>query len=505
MTAPPDQPTPTRPAVRARLTAWILASLALLFGTPAWLWLIRGPRLLDHHATLFAGWLALGSAVVAVLWLLRTTPPDAVRVPDRAGRWVVVGGAAWLQVCAVALLMPVLSEDALRFRLDGKLWLLGVSPYAHAPDDVAARSAGSASEGDALRPDSIDRRVTYPELSTIYLPAGEAAFAAARAVEFTLLPGPPPVGEGDWRDVAPRLPFADRLLVYRVLFGACAVAATGVLVNVLRRRRQSVWAAALFGWNPLVVIEAGGMAHQDFLGVLLLLAAFRSLGRVQFGRACFLLMAAALVKPLALLLLPWFLRDAVRRGRRFRRAAIGGAVPLALAAPAWLYQGGYAGWWATMSAYAKVWEANGGVYALVTSAGVGPVAARAVGGLLVLGVAAWLWRRRADAPAAGYGVLAALLLVSPVAYPWYVAWALCLVPLMRRAGWAVVVWSATAGLSYQLWPASRATGLWELPPGWLLAEYAPVAVALGVDAAIALRRTRGRARGVATEVATPAS
>ena len=473
---PPDRAGP----LRLRLLAWILVSAALLLGTPAWLWLLRGTRLLDHHATLFAGWAILGGAIVAMLALLKTTPPDAVVLPPRVNRAIIIGGAAWLQLLAVLLLMPVLSEDGLRYRLDGKLWLLGVSPYAHAPAELEALGNRSTPADESFRPDAIDRLVVRPDLPTIYLPTSELAFVGIRSIEYVLLPDLPAIdvrpGE-TWRDVAPRVPFAQRLLLLRVAAALGAVGATALLVSALRRRRQSAWWAAIFGWSPLVVIECGGMGHQDILGVVLLLTAAQSWGRTRFGRAGLFLTAAALVKPLAILPLPWAVRESVFRRRRLRRVVIGVAVPVLVALPILLYQRGYAGLWRTTSEYLNSWVANGLIFDGLNALLGGP-GARAAGAVLVAVLGVWLWRRRVDPATAGHALFLALLLVSPVVYPWYLMWPLGLVPLLKRGGAAVAVWCATAGLTYELWPALGRTGLWQLPPGWLAAEYAPVLAVL---------------------------
>ena len=479
----PDAPlTPARRGrLRLRLAAWVAVAVVLLAGTPAWLFLLRGARLLDHDRTLFAGWVVLGGATLAMLGLLRTTPADALVLPPRANRAIVIGGAAWLQLLAVLLLMPVLSEDPLRYRLDGKLWLLGVSPYARAPAEVESMGAGPADE--SFRPDALDKLVVRPDLPTIYLPTSELGFVAVRSIEYVLLPELPAVdvrpGE-HWREVAARVPFVNRLLLFRVAGAVGAVGATALLVSALRRRRQSAWWAAVFGWSPLVVIECGGMGHQDILGVVLLLAAAQSWTRTRFGRAGFFLTAAALVKPLAILPLPWAVREGVFRRRRLRRVIVGVAAPLLIAAPILIYQRGYVGLGRTMGEYLGTWVANGLIFDAMAAALGGP-GARYLAAALVVAVGVALWRRRADAAAAGYGLFLALLLVSPVVYPWYLMWPLCLAPLLRRGGWTIAVWAATAGLTYQLWPEQARTGLWQLPPAWLAAEYGPVFVALAVE------------------------
>ena len=66
------------------------------------------------------------------------------------------------------------------------------------------------------------------------------------------------------------------------------------------------------------------------------------------------------------------------------------------------------------------------------------------------------------------GIFLAMLLASPVVYPWYVLWLLCFVPLMRsNAGLAGVVFSGTVIVSYLLWHSNA----WTLSTTWQLVEY----------------------------------
>ena len=72
---------------------------------------------------------------------------------------------------------------------------------------------------------------------------------------------------------------------------------------------------------------------------------------------------------------------------------------------------------------------------------------------------------------AGYVLVLTSFLVAPVAYPWYLVWALALVPLLEGTlGWAALVWSATAPVSYLVWQSNG----WRLSGAATCAEYLPV-------------------------------
>ncbi|HEY0009852.1 MAG TPA: hypothetical protein VGB55_14080, partial [Tepidisphaeraceae bacterium] len=85
---------------RVRFMLWILCVALLLGGQVVWLFLLRGERILIDPR-LYAGWMSGSLVVLGLWWLLRTTPPDAVRLPVRKSRRVILLGVIVLQGCAI--------------------------------------------------------------------------------------------------------------------------------------------------------------------------------------------------------------------------------------------------------------------------------------------------------------------------------------------------------------------------------------------------------------------
>jgi hypothetical protein len=489
---------------RVRFIVWTVAVAALLGGQLAWLVLLRGTRLFARGDLLIGGQLALGAVVLVIALLLRTTPPDAIKLRRRTGERVVLLGTVLLQAAAVALLLPGLSEDVVRYRSDGRLWLAGRSPYATAPADFKGA-------------DAVDRLVPFPHLRTIYPAAAQGAFALAAGTERALgvtprAPAPAPSdGTSPWRHYLASAPSAYRAIVFRVLFAAALVLATVAALRLLRATDQSPWWATLLAWSPLATIEIGGMGHVDALGLLLLLLALLALARNRWIAAGAWLALATAVKPFGLLLVPFALRDASRRSRGAAAPArrLGASFALAmllLFLPPLLYRDGYRGWRQTARTYSRAWGGNGSVYEVLTrTLGQGEEGramaraketARLLAAAAVLATAVLAWQAGAATASAGYALSLAALLVAPVVYPWYALWPLCFVPFLRgRFGWAALVWAATIGISYELWHATD----WRLSPALMAAEYVPVYLAVAVELGIAVAAQR---RG-ATHRASP--
>jgi hypothetical protein len=173
---------------RLRMAAWIACVFALIIGTLTWLFALRGARILNSDPILIGGWLILGGLIFVIAILLKTTPPDAIKLSPRSSASIILSATVALHAAALVLLIPGLSEDVIRYRLDGRMWLSGVSPYAVSPGEFLSRNSG----------DAADRLVTFPQLHTIYPPVSQLVFAAARAAErLTPSPGNPGEGRGE--------------------------------------------------------------------------------------------------------------------------------------------------------------------------------------------------------------------------------------------------------------------------------------------------------------------
>ncbi|WP_428938801.1 glycosyltransferase 87 family protein [Fontivita pretiosa] len=466
-----------------RFAAWILLALAIPAGTLAWLWCLRGQRILHNDSILIGGWIVLSTLILCVAMLLKTTPRNAIRLGAGSSLIVVLGVTILLHAAALVLLRPALSEDLARYRLDGRMWLAKRSPYATTPRQFAATHPT----------DAIDAAVTHPELNTIYLPTSQALFVVAAGIEQWIGIDPGPDRRQTWREMldGPVPPY--RGIVFRAAAAIAAVVSTLLLIAILNAAGQSIWCSVLFAWHPLVILECAGSGHQDIVGVMLLLLVVRSIHRASFTAASLWLGLATGIKPFAVLLLPFVLRDAYRDGR-LRQLAICCVAfvvcVLMLFAPLMLIDGGYVGWSRSARLFSRAWEANGSIYELIKYLfGEGDdgmnmerakQGARLLAGMVTLLVTATLWIRRSDVARAGYWVLLTSLLFAPVVYPWYLIWMLGFVPLLAGAGGVGgLVFAATVSISYVLWHLPQ----WVMPARLLLVEYPPVYAALLAEVA----------------------
>lgn len=399
--------------------------------------------------------------------LICAAASSAVIVAESAGHWpnltllaacVVLGVVAWLVLrrpagpravlgvvaCAVLCQLPGLatapltSTDAYRYVWDGRVQLSGTSPYAHVPLDDSLARLRDPLLFPGLSPDDRSGVVGPPRV-----PHDPAALAALSADDpRTLINRPnvptiyPPVAQAYFTVVALFTPWSAGTFGVQLAAAILAVALTAILAAELRRRKKDPRWALLWGWSPIVALEAGSAAHVDVLAALLIVAAVIAAVRRRPVVAGVLLGAGASVKLLPLLLLPAF--TAIwQRDLRTPLVAVG--TFLASYLPHLIAVGtlvvGFLPGYLTQEGFTDG-SSRSAILALVL-----PTSARQLAaGVLAVGLAVLALHRHGREPIAVtccwlYG--AALLITTPT-YPWYGLPLIALAVLAGRFEWLVV-------------------------------------------------------------------
>jgi alpha-1,6-mannosyltransferase len=397
----------------------------------------------------------------------RTASPHDVLEPlrrlepypaGRAWRWALLLGAALLFRATLLVAAPTLSDDLYRYVWEGKVLAAGESPYRYAP---------TAPELEPLR-DAISDGVNNRGVPSPYPPLAQG---------FGLL-------AYQW--------FGASLLGPKVLATLGDLAALGALLLLLRQAGLPPERAAVYAWNPLVLLAFAHSGHNDSWMIALLLAACLLVGAGRLGWSAAALALATLAKVLPLLAVPLF---ATRWGRRPGPLLVYGAVLAGGYLPLLLLGGGAPG---SLFAYTLTWTGNESLFFLLRWG----LAALGLPGLtlakllsllaVLLGVgllagypplrARPLWWRV-------YCALALALVWASTLNPWYVT---ALVPFLAlalargrwpfafrpAASWGWLLFSGTVALAY----LTYSTGRWQ---GWSwvpLAEYGPLYLLVGAAA-----------------------
>ncbi|MCZ6793273.1 MAG: phospholipid carrier-dependent glycosyltransferase [Planctomycetota bacterium] len=389
----------------------------------------------------------------------------AFRRPPSLGIVLVVALA-----CRAVLIgsTPIQEDDIYRYLWDGKVVAEGVDPYLFRPEsilkldldarpsDLDARLAELARLRDRTPSNRIIlERVNHPDLASIYPPFTQWVFGAAA---WTI--------SDEWTVSRQVAALKTVLLVFDL--GVLAV-----VVALLRRLGVPAGRAVLYAWCPLTFKEFANSGHMDavpiFFVSLSLLAALAAgadppqrPGR-QRGRVWSVLSGASLgiavaSKGFAVLLVPLVARRLGWRRGGLATAAFVGIIAL-LQLP---YREGAAERTETLIHFSLSWENNAAAFLwleklarVVTGAArwefpfhgaTRSVEASHLVALLTAGtlvtlitlVVSWkttpgedgrLFLRR------GIVVLAALLLLGPLGFPWYFVWLVPLFPFTRHVSW----------------------------------------------------------------------
>ena len=390
----------------------------LLVGSVAALALLGPNRALLFPALL--PWV-LAWAALFVLWSRHGT------WLDRPG--VILGGALVLRILLLPTL-PDLSDDLFRYVWDGWLSSRGISPFLYVPSDPALVG---------FQDSVLFRKMNSPDYHSIYPPLSQLVF----------LPGGWIHGLWGWPASA---------LAVKGGFLLLETAGVLLLVRTLARSDLPVRGAALYAWNPLVLLVVAGGGHTEgglVLGLALLLA---GLGGGGPGMAWSGWALAVLSKGFPLLLAPLIWR-ALRRTRSPSQVVRAALLPLGLAGALtllFLRPDDLVRVAESARLYVQLFEYNAGLYLALTEGaraltgeGWGHRVGPALGLLFLLGGTLLALRHPVrDLSSVARGVLlihSLHLVTATTVHPWYLLWVLPLLPFTStlREAW---LWASFAAL-----------------------------------------------------------
>jgi alpha-1,6-mannosyltransferase len=414
--------------------------------------------------------LALGGGVLyfIALYGLEHTPDD------RAVLWLVLLGGLAFRLTLFPH-PPSLSTDLYRYRWDGHVQSAGWNPYAVAPTDP--RLAPLRDYAWTVMP--------VPEIPTMYPPLSQMVFRAT----WRLLPDP--AGAGSTWSALP-------IIGFKLPFLLADLAVAAMLAGWIRSTGGRTYQAAIYAWNPLVVVEFASSGHNDALAIAGVVASLLIIRR-SAALSTLTLTAGALAKAFPVVLLPLALFRAGWPGKLRAWLAAGGCAALA-AACAWPYRHGWREFLAMLRAYQLIFRNyHSSIYPVLLwlTGGSNEIAA-GVGEGVVIGLAVWLAIRRVEPTRAAFLLIGTLLLFAPNGYSWYFTWIVPLLCFFPSPAWLLL--TILEFLSYKIFIDYRALGVWHFDPLFQWMCYAPFYALLGWEF---LRRGNTSGASKKTEVIQP--
>lgn len=398
-----------------------------------------------------------------------------------------------------------LSDDVYRYLWDGKVQLEGINPYRFAPADE---------ELAPLRED-FHAKINHPGLRTIYPPAAQLLFALGYLLAGNRLVGLrciylllelltawwllEVIGEGRGGGSAERSrdPGAaaaegksnTRLMPSAVTEPDEEARQGGLPSDIWQKMGSCRGAIFVYLFSPLVLVETYVGMHIDVAGMAFLAGAYRFATRRAPHAALALLVAAVLVKYIALAAAPVVVTMLVRShtssrsGVRPRDLGKWTAWSLGVAAVLFLpYVSAGLAMFESLTVYSLHWDFNAPIHWLfLRLAGKsGPF----LRGIVFLGLLGYILHRRDGPPRKIVWSVMALVLTGPAVFPWYL---LTLVPFLALdltlGGLAVTL---LPFLSYLVLIDAHGAGVRQESLWVRFVVYLPVMVGLAVD----LRRRR---------------
>ena len=382
---------------------------------------------------------------------------------------IILAGAVVFRLYLLPLDPPPLSDDVYRYQWEGRVERAHINPYTVTPGLPALGSFQ-----DRAHPIQTAR-----DIPTVYPPASEFAFSWVSTVSG-----------------------------YKRLFTGLDLATVLVILLTLAALGKPLHRVLTYAWNPTVVVAFALCGHHDSLAIFTLVTACFLIITQRRAFSFVFLALSFLSKFFPAALLPVFLATVRREGPGAEtvrglydrhpepgNATLGvGVKATALPAPPdkpvaalWPFVTVFAAvvlvayfpyaragrsLFAGVSKYAAIWEANDSAFRLLLLAGNSRDQAKLIVAVALLGLLAYVLRKRMELLRACLFVIAGLLLLSSNAFPWYFTWSIPFLCFYPAAPWLLM--SVTTVLGYAPVVAYAAGQPYIHSPFILALEYTPV-------------------------------
>ncbi len=394
-----------------------------------------------HESMLLLG----GYAIAFVAFVL-----FSARIAGTDRRWFF---ALAIAVRVLLLFAPITwTDDHYRYWWDGLCTVSGISPFAYTPHELFT-----------LRPDIFSSEhlsiLNSPDFHSAYPPLAQAAFALSA-----------------WFGGA----YAETWMVcMRIIVLLCEITSVWLLMQLLRGSAKGLNAAALYAFNPLVLLELTVNLHTEALMLPLCLGAVLMARRDRWWAVGLLIGLAASVR-----LMPMVFLLALPAVAGWRRIVLPSVIAMVVLALSWLP------FWtpdllpnflSSLKLFSTYLEFNGGLFELLRRV-LGDGAVKGSGLLALTTVIALFtyalirWRKGGLPLEEGMLWLLALVLFgSQAVHPWYITPLIAFAALTR---WRWPLWWSLLIIPTYL---TYGTEPFAQPYWWVAVEYVLLAMLIAFE------------------------
>ncbi len=279
---------------------------------------------------------------------------------------------------------PADSPDAYRYVWEGKVLYNGYSPYQYSPD---------APQLQSLR-DEVYSKVTFKDIPTIYPPAAQLVFLLSYSVTGESITG------------------------LKIIYLLCEIITMIFILKLLYLKKINLNYIILYAWLPLPIMEYFVNAHIDAVGIMFLVVFLYYLEKDKMLPAVFAFTLSFLTKLYPVFIIPLLVKR-LRAGRFLYFILIFVFITFLFYYP---FLNGTLSVTDALTTYMSKWEFNASVYYLLTAFIPDHETARLICGILLFISIGYIANYYKDIIKGVFGVLLAVLIFSPVLYPWYLGW-----------------------------------------------------------------------------------
>lgn len=329
---------------------------------------------------------------------------------------IIIIFAVFFRVCLLPS-SPALSNDIYRYLWDGKVSSSGINPYSYPP----------ASPNLKYLQDENFKKIGHREAFTCYPPLSQMIFMLA----YKINPG---------------------FYFLKIIFVLFDIGIMLLLLGILKFLKKNVSKIVIYAWNPLVVIEIAGNGHLDSFAIFWVILAVFLYYKKKFFFSSFSLVLASLAKFFAIPLLFLCGAKPLKLSRFLLVLGFAGLFFLPfICAGSKIFKG--------LADYLSLWEFNGSVFPLVLYLTKSYTLTKTLIFIFLFIIFLCLFNKNIELPKAIFIMLAAMLVLSPTVYPWYLLWILPFLCVYENAAWLLL--SGTVIFSYFVLDRFFYLGKWE--------------------------------------------
>jgi len=341
-------------------------------------------------------------------------------------------------LCRLALLPFPSSDDVNRYLWEGKILTMGVNPYSVSPDHKSL---------EVVR-DKIWKGINHKNMTAVYPPGSLVFFSILSRINYSF-----------W--------------FFKIVFILFDLGILCVIFGFLKTGKKNARWAALYAFNPLILISFAGQAHLDSIMVFFMCASVLTYMHKRWYLMFFRMALAFQAKYMAVMILPFMLkRENLKYSWMFMVTALAPFIPCIFNEFNHTFD--------SLFTFGTAMAHNGSIHGLFRVITGSIESATIICAILFLLFYVYiLIDRKSGILWKGILCLAGFILLSPTIHLWYIAWIIPFICFYPSWSWSMLCMSIS--LYFTADKLYFETGVWRQPVFIQVLQWIPFYIILGYE------------------------